>query len=79
MIYECCFPRAHYPSLHSVQHPTKGPFVAAKQDFWPQLEAAASLAQGSKALQEAERMPSRLYVNLVLKIVCSSTESNTKI
>lgn len=67
MIYECCFPRAHYPSLLSVQHPTKGAFAAAKQDLWLLLEADALLALGPKALQEAERMPSRVYANLVLK------------
>lgn len=65
MIYKCCFPRAHYPSLLSVQHPTKG--TSAKHDLWLLVEAAALLALGSKALQEAERMASRLYVNLVLK------------
>lgn len=65
MIYKCCFPRAHYPAQLSVQHPTKGTF--AKQDLWLLVEAAALLALGSKALQEAERMPSRLYLNLVFK------------
>lgn len=67
MIYKFCFPRAHCPSLPSVQHPTKRTFAAVKEVLWLQLEAAALLALGSKALQEAERMPSRLYVNLVLQ------------
>lgn len=58
MISECCFPRAHYPTLLSVQRPTKGTFTAAKQDLWLLLEAAAPLALASRALQEAERMPS---------------------
>lgn len=67
MIFKCCFPKAHYPSLLSVQHSTKGTFAVSKQHLWLLLGAAAPLALGSKALQEAERMPSRLCVNTVLK------------
>lgn len=80
MIYECCFPRAHYTSLLSVQHPPKGPFLLQSKFFgycWRQL---LSWPWGPRHCRnQKDAIKTLCYFGLKKTAICSSTESNIKI